>query len=65
VDFNPTVGAEISKVRPAVVLSSDSVGKLPIKLVAPVTGWNDGFASNLWHVRVNPNRQNSLEVEYR
>ncbi|MDB9317343.1 type II toxin-antitoxin system PemK/MazF family toxin [Nodularia spumigena] len=34
VNFDPTVGAEIKKVRPAVVISSDSVGKLPIKLIA-------------------------------
>lgn len=29
VNFDPTVGAEIKKVRPAVVISSDSVRKLP------------------------------------
>lgn len=38
-NFDPTVGAEIKKIRPAVVVSSDSVGKLPIKLIAPVTDW--------------------------
>ncbi|MBC6435725.1 type II toxin-antitoxin system PemK/MazF family toxin, partial [Nostoc sp. HG1] len=30
-NFDPTVGAEIKKIRPAVVVSSDGVGKLPIK----------------------------------
>ena len=39
VNFAPTVGAEIKKVRPAIVISSDSVGKLPIKLIAPITDW--------------------------
>ena len=39
VNFDPTVGAEIKKIRPAIVISSDSVGKLPIKLIAPVTDW--------------------------
>ncbi len=34
-NFNPTVGAEIRKIRPAIVISSDAAGKLPIKLVAP------------------------------
>jgi mRNA interferase MazF len=34
VNFDPTIGAEIKKVRPAVVISSDAVGKLPIKLMA-------------------------------
>lgn len=60
VNFDPTIGAEIRKVRPAVVVSSDGVGRLPLKLVAPITEWKDVFAGNLWHVRVNPNTQNGL-----
>jgi mRNA interferase MazF len=43
VNFDPTIGAEIKKVRPAVVISSDAVGKLPIKLIAPVTDWKTYF----------------------
>jgi mRNA interferase MazF len=60
VDFNPTKGAEIQKRRPAVVISSDSVGKLPLKLVAPVTGWSAAFDGNLWHVRLGPTAENGL-----
>ncbi|MGD1148580.1 MAG: type II toxin-antitoxin system PemK/MazF family toxin [Thermoanaerobaculaceae bacterium] len=52
VDFNPTRGAELYKERPAVVVSSDGVGVLPVKLVVPLTEWQDKFASNIWHVRV-------------
>jgi len=60
VDFDPTRGAEIQKQRPAVVISSDFIGKLPLKLVVPVTAWNPGFESNIWHVRLNPTLQNGL-----
>ena len=60
VDFEPTVGSEIRKTRPAIVISSDSVGKLPIKLVAPITAWKDAFATNLWHVRIEPDADNGL-----
>ena len=60
VNFDPTVGAEIKKKRPAVVLSSDAVGRLPIKLVAPATDWKDYFASNVWHVRIDPDSRNGL-----
>lgn len=60
VNFDPTVGTEIQKLRPAVVISSDSVGKLPIKLVAPITGWQPHFASDVWHVRINPDPSNGL-----
>ncbi len=41
VSLDPTVGAEIRKTRPVVVVSSDAVGVLPIKLVAPLTEWKD------------------------
>jgi mRNA interferase MazF len=37
-----------------VVVSSDAVGRLPIKLVAPVTDWKEHFAPNIWHVRIDP-----------
>jgi mRNA interferase MazF len=60
VDFDPTKGAEIQKQRPAVVISSDYIGKLPVKLVVPVTGWNPAFENNIWHVRLDPTPQNGL-----
>ena len=60
VNFDPTVGAEIKKKRPAVVISSDAVGRLPIKLVAPVTDWKDYFTSNIWHIRIDPDSNNGL-----
>ncbi|MFM6026183.1 MAG: type II toxin-antitoxin system PemK/MazF family toxin [Dolichospermum sp.] len=41
--------------RPAVVISSDSVGRLPIKLIAPITDWKTYFSSNFWHVKIEPN----------
>jgi mRNA interferase MazF len=63
VNFEPTVGAEIRKERPAVVISSDAIGRLPIRLVAPITGWKPGFADNLWHVRITPDACNGLRKE--
>ena len=60
VNFDPTVGTEIRKTRPAIVISSDAAGRLPIKLIAPITDWKDYFAPNFWHVRINPNANNGL-----
>ncbi len=54
VNLDPTIGAEIRKTRPVVVVSSDAVGVLPIKLVAPLTEWKDYLATNIWHVKVTP-----------
>ena len=61
VNLDPTVGAEIRKRRPAVVVSSDAVGKLPLKLIAPITEWKDAFAPNIWHVRIEPDSVNGLD----
>jgi len=60
VRFDPTIGSEIRKSRPAVVVSSDAVGRLPVKLVAPITDWKDYYARNLWHVRIDPDQVNGL-----
>jgi mRNA interferase MazF len=43
-----------------VVISSDAVGRLPIKIVAPVTEWKDYFRSNVWHVRLDPGGDNGV-----
>jgi mRNA interferase MazF len=58
--LDPTIGAEIKKSRPVVVISSDAVGLLPIKLVAPLTEWKDYLSHNIWHVKVLPDSSNGL-----
>ena len=60
VSFDPTVGSEIRKTRPAVVVSSDAVGRLPVKLVAPVTDWKGHYSANIWHIRIDPDPANGL-----
>ncbi|NEO27247.1 MAG: type II toxin-antitoxin system PemK/MazF family toxin [Kamptonema sp. SIO4C4] len=60
VDLNPTRGVEIQKIRPVIVLSSDYVGKLPLKLVVPITTWKDYFSSNIWHISLDPTPENGL-----
>lgn len=60
VSLDPTIGAEIRKTRPVVVVSSDAIGALPIKMVAPLTEWKDYLAQNIWHVKVAPDSTNGL-----
>ena len=60
VNFDPTLGTEIRKTRPAIVVSSDAVGRLPVKLVAPITDWKPRYAPNVWHVRIDPDSTNGL-----
>ena len=61
VNLDPTVGTEIQKTRPAIVISSDYIGKLPLKLMVPITDWKDSFALDLWHIRLDPSNENGLK----
>lgn len=60
VEFDPTRGDEISKTRPAVVVSLDSIGKLPLRIIVPITDWKSRYDQFPWFVKINPNRQNGL-----
>lgn len=61
VDFNPTIGQEISKIRPAIILNADALGKLDLKIVIPITN-GTRFAED-WHIRLLPSSQNGLSKE--
>ena len=61
VGLDPTIGSEMQKTRPAVVVSSDAMGVLPVKLVVPLTTWQDDFEHTAWHVRIEPDRVNRLD----
>lgn len=54
--FGPKKGAEIQKVRPAAVISVKGVGRLPLRIVVPITDWKKEYADYPWfvHLRVTP-----------
>ncbi len=60
INFDPSVGSEIQKVRPAVVVSMDNVGRLPLKIVAPLTDWKPPFHALPWFTIIPANRTNGL-----
>jgi mRNA interferase MazF len=43
INLDPTVGAEIRKTRPAVVVNDDALGRLPLKIIVPITEWKDRY----------------------
>ena len=59
-DFDPAVGAEIQKVRPAVVISLDTIGRLPLRMVVPITDWKPSYAGYPWFVQVPALTANGL-----
>ena len=60
VNLDPTIGSEIKKTRPAVIISSDLVGILPLKVIVPFSDWKDRYEAAPWMVRVEPDDQNGL-----
>ena len=60
VRFDPSVGAEIQKQRPAVVLSLDGIGRLPLRIIAPVTDWQPMFVNLSWFVFLPASASNGL-----
>jgi mRNA interferase MazF len=63
VRFDPTVGSEVRKTRPAVVMSVSEVGRLPLRIIVPVTSWDDSYGELSWFVRLPPTRENGLQKE--
>lgn len=63
VDFSPKVGAEISKIRPAIVVSNDVIGKLPLKTIVPITSWSESFKDYPWIINIKKNQENGLSKE--
>ena len=61
--FDPSVGAEIRKLRPAVVINDDSIGRLPLRIVIPVTDWQLSFASLPWFVNLPATATNGLSKD--
>lgn len=62
-NFDPSVGSEQTKIRPAVVASVSSVGKLPLRIVVPVTDWKPAFSSAPWFVELAPTASNGLQKQ--
>ena len=60
VNLDPTVGAEIKKNRTCVIVNSNRIGKLPLKIVAPLTDFKDHYKKVPWMVIVQPAKENGL-----
>ena len=61
INLDPTMGAEIKKTRPAVIVNDDAVGILPLRVIVPITEWKDRYAVAPWMVRLDPDVENGLD----
>jgi len=60
IDLDPTKGSEIQKKRPAIIINDDRLGKLPLKVVIPITEWKERYDIAPWMVKIEPNTTNGL-----
>jgi len=60
INLDPTVGAEINKSRSALIINVDALGKLPLKIIVPITDWKEQYSNYPWMVKIEPNNYNCL-----
>jgi len=61
VDLNPTRGQEIQKTRPVVIISSDFFNPIPLKIIIPITSWQEKFSDRPFMVSIDANPENGLD----
>ncbi len=61
INLSPTVGAEIRKKRPVVIINDDAIGILPLRVVVSVTEWKEHFQGAIWMVKIEPDNKNNLK----
>ncbi|HET6401897.1 MAG TPA: type II toxin-antitoxin system PemK/MazF family toxin [Candidatus Kapabacteria bacterium] len=52
--LDPTVGAEISKTRPVVIISLPGTGHLPLRLAVPIPDWKTYYERYAGSQNLNP-----------
>ena len=61
VNLDPTIGDEIRKKRPVVILNTGHHRHLRLATVVPVTGWNPHWDNNPFFVSLEPDTINRLK----
>jgi len=60
VNLDPTIGAEIKKIRPCVIVNRDTLARLPLRIIVPLTEWDPRFETAPWHIPVDASAQTGL-----
>lgn len=63
VNFEPSVGNEIQKFRPAIVVNDDRIGRFGIKIVVPITQWKEHYIDYPWIIKIIPDDINGLSKD--
>ena len=60
VNLEPTIGQEIRKKRPVIVISSDLYSPIALRIVIPLTTWQNKFVNRPFMVRIVQDKINGL-----
>jgi len=60
VNLDPTVGDEIKKKRPVIILNAGHKKNLKLSIVVPITNWRSHLIGNPFFVTLIPNNNNIL-----
>ncbi len=63
VRFDLSEGDEIRKIRPAVVINVPQAGRMQLRIVLPITGWQPQFVNYFWMTNLLPDSTNGLSKE--
>ncbi len=63
VNLDPIIGSEMKKTRPCIILNNNLIGKLPLKIVASITDYEEHYINVPWRVVIKPNSENGLIKE--
>lgn len=64
VALDPTVGDEIQKTRPCVVVNAAGIRNLGLRVVVPITEWSKtSMARRPWFVELTPDANNGLDKQ--
>jgi len=63
VNLDPTIGQEIKKSRPVVVISSDLFATIDLRVIIPITGWQDKFSQRPFMVKITKDGLNGLDKD--
>jgi mRNA interferase MazF len=61
INLDTTIGAEIKKKRPAIIVNNDDIGILPLKVIVPITDWQERYNNVPWMVKIIPDINNNLD----
>ncbi len=61
INLDPTIGAEIKKKRPCVILNDDAIGVMPLKVIAPITDFKEKYREVPWMIKLDPDNSNKLK----